>query len=61
MACISDHAAFFWERFKRMARNEPCGLDIVALKHLQQTADTNRSSEETWCDYQLTYWREYDD
>ena len=61
MARISDHAAFFWERFKRMARNEPCGLDIVALKHLQQTADTNRSSEETWCDYQLTYWREYDD
>lgn len=35
MARISDHAAFFWERLERMAGNEPGGLDIVTLEHLQ--------------------------
>jgi hypothetical protein len=50
---IGDHAAFFWERFKGMARNEPCGLDIVALEHLEQATNTNRSGEETWGAYQF--------
>jgi hypothetical protein len=47
MARISDHAAFFGERLERMAGNEPSSLDVVALEHLQQTADTNSSREET--------------
>jgi hypothetical protein len=48
MASVGDHAAFFWERLERVTGNEPCGLDVVPLEHLQETADTYRSGEETW-------------
>lgn len=47
MPSVGDHTAFFWERLERMARNEPCGLDVVALEHLEQTANTDGSGEET--------------
>jgi hypothetical protein len=53
MACVGDHAAFFWERLERVAGDEPCGLDVVPLEHLQETADADRSGEETWCVRQL--------
>lgn len=48
MAGVSDHTAFFWERLERMARNKPSSLDVVALEHLKQTADTNRPGEEAF-------------
>ena len=53
MARISDHTAFFGERLERVTWNEPSGLDVVALEHFQQTANTNRSGEETCFAYQL--------
>jgi hypothetical protein len=47
VARISDHTAFFGERLERVARNEPSGLDVVTLEHLQQTADTDSPGEKT--------------
>jgi hypothetical protein len=55
MAGVGDHAAFFWERLERVAGNEPCGLDVVSLEHLQETADTDRSGEETLRDCQSVH------
>jgi hypothetical protein len=54
MAGVGDHTAFFWERLERMTGNEPSGLDVVALEHLQETADTDCSGEETLRNCQST-------
>ena len=48
MAGVGDHAALLWESLERVAGDEPCGLDVVLFKHLEQSPDTDRSGEEAW-------------
>lgn len=45
MALLSNHPAFFWERFQGMAGNEPSRGDVVLLEHFEQSTNTNRTSK----------------
>ena len=47
MSCISYHSTFFGESVQGVSRNEPGGLDVVLCEQLQETANANRTSEET--------------
>jgi hypothetical protein len=59
MAGVGDHAALLRESLERVAGNEPCGLNVVLFKHLEQSSDTDCSGEETWDAYQLACLLEY--
>jgi len=45
---VGDHSALFGESLERVAGDEPGGLDVVPLEHLEKSSDTNRSGEEAW-------------
>ena len=47
MPRISDHCTLRRESLERVSRNEPCGLDVVFCKQLQETPNSNRTGEET--------------
>lgn len=47
MPCISYHCTFLGESLQRVSRDEPCGLDVILCKQLQETANANRTSEKT--------------
>jgi len=48
MACISNHRTFFGKGFQGMAGNEPSGLYVVFREQLQQPANADRTSKETF-------------
>jgi len=47
MSSIGNHATFFGEGLERVAGDEPGGLDVVLVEHLQQTAYPDCTREQT--------------
>jgi len=46
VARVDDHTAFFREGLKAVSGDEPGGLDLVLVKHLEQAADADGAGEE---------------